>query len=600
MNNIFDRSQGTRLRPRHCIQNLAGTGALVFYALLCGPSSALIANDEIQTPPPERDPESKREASVALLAWIGGARYKPASPMQRAKIRRSITNDSAPEFDGALWDSREPISRTDQFQALGFLYDARGGDRIFYDMTVGLALQQGTFRFARETDSASGARSIAGEHDERGADALVFLPGKRSRLGLRFCAELCELSLGRHAPDDAFANELTGGHGSLTGVHLNFVHAEYGAVHFAPLYRPELSGSYLQSGDEDAQAFPTGASEYLRDDFHLVAKQSRSYGHRLAYTGRFAGFWLGLDYAVHRQNDTANPAAAAPAFADSAQSFRRSVDHIQYSGVGLGYRGELLAISTHIQRAVGSYRTLVASPALSSMPSMPSMVSTVSAPAAPTTPGEEPAVVERQGRIAGSALRSRAAIRHANWVFELNFFLPEPAGRREAGAAAGSTDSGYVGFGDTPLASPILRGVLNFRPTPELCHNRGLCEGLAVRNFAADRAAAPGDALEISFRDHAAVLRARFAYRFERFRPELILTIFAPLAPRGAGGRTPFERLKKDRRSFEYREIEIGGLWEFPGAGQIQLRYSRLYRRHPATSSLLAGEHLRFLILYRF
>ncbi|MEQ9363360.1 MAG: hypothetical protein RIF32_03900, partial [Leptospirales bacterium] len=452
---------------------------LIFCLTLAGQAAFA---DEAGDPSGTSAPDFMR---VSLLSWLEGARYKPASPAQAAGIRRANANTPgapAPLLDADAFDPREPISRTDQSQALGLAIAGQGGRSIFYDIQAGLVIHQGMHRFRRDDPP---------EREAPETDAVVFLPGDQLRLGFRFCEAICEASLGRFGPANAFTKGLTGGHGSLTGVHLNFVHEDYGAIHFTPLYRPELSGSYFpdrKSAAYEAQAIAySAASESLRSDFRAVAAKSRSYGQRLAYTGRFGWLWIGLDYAVHRQNDTANPGAGS--LSTTGTVFRRSIDHIQYTGLGLGIRGEVFSMNAHLQRASGSYRTLLARPR----------------DAASDAGATDETIAERKAAISGSALRSRASLRYGGFALDLDFFLPEPSAKRAPGQSAGSTGSGYVGFGDTPLRSPILAGVLDFRPAPELCPERGLCEGLITRNFAANHAA-DGDVLETGFRDHAAVL----------------------------------------------------------------------------------------------
>lgn len=555
--------------------------------------------DPDQTPPAETT-----TLRIDLQASLGGARYKPASPAQRATVRQATPRidspaglDSYQTIEADAYNPREPVSRTDQSQALGVIFSASGGQKLFYELNAGLFIQQGEYRF-RRVDSSSGRAEPA---QTVRPDTVVVLPGEQLRLGLRFCETRCEFSLGRIAPgneDDPIArpivNQLTGGHGAITGVHLNFVHPGYGEIHIAPLYRPELSGSYLP---ENSKSFTghepvlNNSPRRLRSDFSHVAQKSRSYGHRVDYTGSFGSFRLGMDYAIHRQADTANPAAGDSSSDSSNSLFRRSVDHIQYTGVGLAITGETYYLIVHLQRSAGAYRTLLARP-------------TANATETTTANTETEPTIDRNARIAGSALRTSAGIRWQGFHLRLNFFLPEPEPDRAPGEPAGTTGSGYIGFGDSPLQSPILAGVLDFRPTPELCHERGLCEGLAIRNFATD--APPGttdtdvDPFETGFRDHAAVFTFRAQYSFPDFTPGLALTILAPLAPGGRGGHTPFQRIKKDPHSFEYRELELYGRWDFPGDGHVFFRYSRLYRRHPAVGSLLAGESLWFALQYEF
>lgn len=557
---------------------------------------------------PREEPGFRAE----LRGFLEGSRYKPASPAQFAQIRRSNANvspgafaganDATKAFDSDLLNPRAPLSRTDQLQAVGLALFAGGGRNLFYDLSALLLMQQGESRFARGAGQPQGAE----ESDAlRNPETLAALPGDQMRLGLRFCEGLCEFSLGRRAAGP-FLDGLSGGHGALTGAHLYFESPKYGSVYIAPLYRPELSGTYFRAPPRPDATSPeafelsatdvpghSGAVPRLRDDFTTVARKSRSYGQRIVGVGRFAALHVSVDYANHRQSDTANPAETQ----QQSPGFRRSVDYIHYTGVGLGYRGQKLELRLNYQRSTGAYRTLLPAPAPAQQQGEDA------ADAEPT--------VERRGSIAGGALFAALALQHGAFRLRADFFLPEPAAAREPGAPAGGGASGYIGFGDTPLTSPILAGNLDFRPAPRLCHERGLCEGLAIRNFAADRAALSGsddDVLEYAFRDHAAVFALRFAFDldfdsdfiFGRFTPDLGLTILAPLAPRPRGGRTPFEKIKKDPHSFEYREIEAGGAWRLPDEGEIGLRYSRLYRRHRAAGTNLAGESLRLEFRYQF
>ena len=508
---------------------------------------------------------------VRLSAQAGGARYKPASPVQRQGPFQS-PDQPAPPAD------REPASRTDQVQRIGAIITAAHGRVLFYDLDAGLYVNQGERQFERvTTENGRPARSL----DSTTPESVSVLPGDRLRLGVRFCEDICELSLGRNILKSSLNDAITGGHGSLTGVHLNFTHPGYGSVHIAPLYRPELTGTYLPP-DEDLP----GMQRRLRTDFLTVARKPLSYGHRVAYSGNFGPLYVGLDYALHRQTNTANPITpaetAAPRFGRAGRF--NQIDQIEYTGVGFGFATESAYAVVHVERSAGRYRTLL------------------SVPAATDETRNSESAADRSANIAGSALLTSAGIQSGGLQLSASFYLPEPRSRRDPGETAGVTSSGYVGFGDTPLQAPILSGVLDFRPAPEFCPAPGACEGLAIRNFASDAPIYDSevDVLETNFRDHAAVFVARAEYTAENFSPAMTLTIFAPLAPRAAGGRTPFQKIKKDARSYEYREFEISCRWRIAGEGFVFARYSRLYRRHPAAGSQLAGESLWLAMQYEY
>lgn len=517
----------------------------------------------------------QEQPNLHVLSWLRGARVKSADEAARDQIRRA--ND--PRYLPQSSDAPETPSVSDQEQALGLAVRLAGGAQIYYDLHFAALARLGAVRYQRNGEESA-------PHS-----ALALVPGDRLELGLRLCNG-CTLSLGRRVPDPLMrsaqpgsariVDRLSGGHGSLTGAHLSFAHPRYGGIAITPLYRPELSGSFLADGihtQQSGQLSGDHAHNWQRDFMELAGK-ARSYAHRAACALRLGPALLGFDYALHRQDDTANPTVPETGPAENAQPhrFRRSVDHIVYAGVGVAVAGEIGQAYLHLQRSSGAYRTLLAGSA------------------------DGP----REATIEGVRLSTGFTARPGPLRLRARFTLPEPERAKRPGETL-SERSGYIGFGNAGPSAPLLRDTLDFRPAPRLCPDSDRCSGIDRRNlrvdFAENRDARESPRDAAAFRDHAAVFEVQIGYEapageFDRLYFEFGLSIFTPLAPRPAGGRNPFQRLKKDPLSFEYREFNLRVAREFGNTGALEFGYSRLYRRHRATGSLLAGESLRLGFRY--
>ncbi len=514
-------------------------------------ATGAIFAQEMETPPGNAPIEksARNRWHFELQAGAGGARIRSAG--------------EGPE------DS-SPASLTDQFQSAGIVIDSRSeepedsspdsGVRALFRLRAGLQLSLGEHRYARRS-------STDGRREDEAVQSFAVLPGNDLYAGVSFCSAPenaaplestentltdnleCAFLLGRAGGDPLF-HRLSGSHGSLTGVHLTFALPLTGRLVISPLHRPELAGTYLEARDDpraDAYAGRTaipgmyyGANR--RDaDFFTVARSAEAYGSRAAFTAGHSIFRIGFSYDHQLRRDS------APREIPDEQ---RRLDHIEYTGFGLGLSNDHLASTkdtlvyhafVHLERSAGSYRTLLA---------------------------DENA--ERSTRIEGHALSTGAGLSYGRLAFGLAFFLPEPGRTTEGSNPVSVEESGYVGFGDSLIHAPILSDTLNARAFPSACPYAAACHGLLTETNA------DGE----GFRNHAAMFSAHVTYRGERVFVRPSVTVFSMLAKRPAtgGGTTPFAKLKKDPHGFEFREYDLRLGYAIPD-GALELLYARLYRR---------------------
>ncbi|MCB1315748.1 MAG: hypothetical protein KDK27_07325 [Leptospiraceae bacterium] len=522
---------------------------------------------------------------LELLSFLGGTRYLLPRLSNRHPYRKSIALQDSTQSIGLLLESESPS-----------LNDSASSRRFFYRARFALLINQGSVYFPRTSNEADPTHFASDRIDSEDPPIMSILPGDELHAGIRFCFRsnlYCDFSIGRNLLHASLDRELTGDHGSRSGLHIKIAEASYGRVLFSPLFLPGVTGTYLPA-DQDSPALLQYALLRQKNDFQSNARQSHSRGHGLIYSGGlnrlrlgFGWSWIDYDASIYNQgyvpyNPNAHPDSSTDGAGDSNLEHNELlplyIDRLDYYNLGLGVESTQVDEESRIHERdlyAGFYINLerVSGNVYDHLYSAPRE--------------------SRQIRVEGHALRTGWRLHYSGWLWRVDFFLPESGTPPQGSAPDKKHRSGYIGYGDSPVRSPILGGALLAHPYPRPCGRTHSCVGLYASDYERD--------LSIP----AAVFTNRMGYQGDMYGFIFDITVFEPLAPRrpDEGGANPFARLRKDPGGTAYHELGAHFLLRFAEDGALHVAYSRLYRRRRAIADRpkrreLAGESLYASLRY--
>ncbi len=496
------------------------TGVSILIFLAAGSQQARLAAESSSDP----SKTIKFINNINIVSILGGARFVPEQiPAGPKESARTVSSADA-ELAGI-------------FVQPG-ITGIRGGAFLFRG-AMDLAVLAGRRRLSLETDAA---RTQSDKEE-----AVTFLPGEVYTELLFFLSkdDILALRIGKKNQNSSLEKAMAFSHGVPPGLFLQYSGGAFGVFELSPFYSPALGRSYfsLKGSQTDSCGLHYGGHRLSED---LQASRELT-GSGIHYDFSWKILRLRAGYAYHSQKETSSP---------SPGKDRDFIEYTEFSA-GLEYRNQDFYTGFYIagERSYGKYKTVLRND-----------TGTTAA------------------RIEGSALSAGAVVQNGVFFLGADFFLPESASKNNTSTAGRKAKSGYVGYAEGILDSPMLAGALNARPFPRLCPDREMCSGLII-----DRGMP-------NYSSHAAVLQIRTGYS----RGWMIsgqIAFFKPLAERTDTSVNPFARLRRDPENIEYREFSFEFGRDFPGNGKILMNYSRLYREAPAVSGRrFAGESIYLMM----
>lgn len=462
--------------------------------------------------------ENKSFWEINTMAHLEVERYKPL-PLNK-------------DYEKSEHKQEQP-SQTDQVQMaglrLGFCKDMDCGKTqlnfdpdvfAIYKMDFAILLGLGEHRSARKNRN----------QDQKDPKEITFLPADQLYSGVfwSYSNEFhSRVLLGRDSLNNKIHDQITGGHGPLTGLELKFESKDYGNFQFW-MHRPELAGSYLDDGGKND-------NHSWRDDFVALSKSPRSISQKVSYQIQFAILSLGLHHETQQYNET---------FLDTIDPYL--IDSIYYNGIGLGLQlPENETWRMHFYIAVERSNTELYT----------------------LLPTDDKT---RKKHSRGHALRSGFEVFYKQrYLFKTSFFLPQSQQKIQGSKPETSRKAGYIGYGNNPLQTRILSGSMDMKPWYQHCSNRDLCDSVEHSHF------------EPGMRRPSAVLNINLAYIGNKNDLGLTGSLLYPIADSEHSGSNPFSHLKKDPKSYLYREIEFLFRHHFQKTSHLVFKYNRVYRIRP-------------------
>ena len=517
---------------------------------------------------------------LRLSALAGGLRYIP-DPGERSYLDDlNSSPDTTDELDANDWATEPtdevpapPTKYNSRWQSYGIIIRAGEPARsasaraaepapdsedietrslvptgFHYRAELGLFFQEGGDELNAPGDETIDRRDYTRETaPPPSGSGLRMFPGNDLWIGFRSHHGL-NVALGRLGAPEEWQDNLLGGHGPLTGVHLGLTN-EYATVRVTPYHRHPLAGNYIPGAGDPALLHRMGRRQ--SNDLRDLSRGSESHGQRFDFLGHLGMLRLGFSYGANHQNETAR-----------LSGDQQAIDRVEYSGIGIGLGRESVDLAwqiyVHGERSLGFTRSL----------------------------GRRPDG-ESSRRIDGRAYRAGAEIRGRRFSAALRLFLPEPETPARSGDGG---QSGYVGYGDLAPRTPLLGGALHARPAPVLCPDRDRCEGILNRRDL------PG------FASHAGVAELSLGWRGQFVLIDLNAALLRPLPPR-PDRTAELERVlerdvdslwksEPDENASGYFELALSAGWHFPD-GRLRLQYARLMQqRLTSGAARLAGEAL--------
>ena len=450
--------------------------------------------------------------------------------------------------------------RSDRIQSGGVWYSLRSNDasgRMFFNINGGLFADYGVSKNISENNGheSSGKTEISGS----------FLPGDNLYSGFRFCPEMnCSIFMGRFDYTDAEFNgshvknffksrlnpdenkNLANIHGTSTGIGLKFYDSVFGTIYLIPFHEHHLSGSYVSGitgTDPEPQDISYGMDRFSRDK-NNVRSNPESRGHSILYSIHYSYFIFSFLYNINLQKETSS----------HPDSFSGTFDRIEYTGIAAGTAGSNQNhegnVFINLERSHGYYRSV--------------------------SRNSEGSYEER---IDGLLVRFELNYRFKTLFFTGNFSLPETR-TVSNGPFSGLRDkSGYAGYGNSLLHSPLLRGSLNYASSPALCHDRMECTGLYINPS------------ELEHSDHSGIVFLQFSAKLFSTVTSLSAERAVPLRERRDGKKNPFKSSDKMPGSSRLTEFSLSISPYEKKKYSYHIEYSRLLRENPEQKKhLLAGE----------
>jgi len=403
----------------------------------------------------------------------------------------------------------------------------------------------------------------------------IFLPGDSLYGGIQFCEDnQCSLGIGRFDFLQSASNQekinlflnkkldlksnpdASNFHGPASGIALRISRQNIGTITFIPYHAPYLSGSYISNSSingPDSESITYGKERFYAGLKHSKTNEN-SRGHSIHYLFTGQHFVFSFLYNVILQKETSS----------HIHSVKKPEDRIESAAFTAGggfssfnYEANLFL---SLERSYGYYR----SPARNQNG-------------------------KYQGEIDGLLLRMEFNSRLRRFYINGSLILPEPQTRTPGPLSDLKEKSGYIGYGNTMIHSPLLKGSLDFTPFPVICSDRNECNGLRIQHT------------ERSWTDHAAVFFLNVSGRIRNVMISFSGERAVPLKARSNKKKNPFRNAASDANLPRFTEFSAGLQPYRAEAFQFRVMYSRIYRdKIKFKNRILAGESISILFAASF